>query len=58
MLELTQGVQKGVRYVIHPLSDTRGYLRGLGRNLGSSVQIVSTAAGEELQLLGLRYRRR
>lgn len=58
MLELTQGLRKGMRYVIHPLSDTLGYLRGLGRNLGSSVQIISTGAGEELQLLGLRYRKR
>ena len=58
VLELTQGVRKGMRYVIHPLSDTLGYLRGLGRNLGSSVQIISTGAGEELQLLGLRYRKR
>ncbi len=58
VLELTQGLRKGMRYVIHPLSDTLGYLRGLGRNLGSSVQIISTGAGEELQLLGLRYRKR
>lgn len=45
--------------VLVPVSDTLGYLRGLNRAGGSSVQVLSLAPDgqEELQLLGVRYRR-
>ena len=58
VMEFTDGVHQGLQYVIHPVSDTQGYLRGLGRNLGGSVQVLPSAGGEELQLLGMRYRKR
>ncbi len=58
IMEWTDGAQSGQQYVIHPLSGGLGYLRGLGRNLGGSVQAVIAGAGEEIQFLGLRYAKR
>lgn len=45
--------------VLVPVNDTLGYLRGLNRAGGSSVQVLSTPPDghEELQLLGVRYRK-
>ena len=45
--------------VLVPVSDTLAYICGLGRKGGSSVQILSVPPDghEELQLLGIRYRK-
>jgi hypothetical protein len=45
--------------VLVPVSDDLAYVRGLSRKGGSSVQILSVPPDghEELQLLGMRYRR-
>ena len=45
------------RSVLNPVSDTLAYLRGLGRNLGSAVRIVTVDGHEELQFLDVRYRK-
>ncbi|MEE9910527.1 MAG: beta-lactamase family protein [Deltaproteobacteria bacterium] len=55
IMELTKGLQTGLQYVVHPGTDRLGYVRGLSRNLGGSVQIINTPAGEQIQFLGLRY---
>ena len=48
----------GGTFIIQPVDDTRGYLRGLGRNMGSATQIFTVDGKEELQYLGIRYRKR
>lgn len=48
----------GGTFIIQPVDDGRGYLRGLGRNMGSAAQIFTVDGKEELQLLGIRYRKR
>ena len=48
----------GGTFVIQPVDDSRGYLRGLGRNMGSATQIFTMDGKEELRLLGIRYRKR
>lgn len=48
----------GGTFIIQPVDDNRGYLRGLGRNMGSAAQIFAVDGKEELQLLGIRYRKR
>lgn len=48
----------GGAFIIQPVDDSRGYLRGLGRNMGSAAQIFTVDGKEELQLLGIRYRKR
>ena len=55
IMEWTAGAQTGQQYIIHPSTGSLGYVRGLGRNLGGSVQVINTAAGEQIQFLGLRY---
>ena len=47
-------------YVLVPVSENLAYVRGLGRKGGSSVQILSVPPDghEELQLLGMRYRKK
>ncbi len=55
IMELTKGLQTGLQYVVHPINNRLGYVRGLSRNLGGSVQIIDTPAGEQIQFLGLRY---
>lgn len=48
-------------YVIQPVNDNLGYVRGLGRNMGTAVQIytgVGPDAHEELRYLGIRYQKR
>jgi CubicO group peptidase (beta-lactamase class C family) len=47
-------------YVVKPKNDTLGYVRGLGRNMGTAVQIytgVGPDAHEELRYLGIRYKK-
>lgn len=46
--------------VLVPVSDTLGYLRGLNRAGGSSVQVLAMPPDghEEIQLLGVRYRKK
>ena len=49
------------KYVIQPVNDNLGYVRGLGRNMGAAVQIytgVGADAHEELRYLGIRYKKR
>ncbi len=49
------------KYVIQPMNDNLGYVRGLGRNMGTAVQIytgVGPDAHEELRYLGIRYKKR
>lgn len=49
------------KYVIQPMNDNLGYVRGLGRNMGTAVQIytgVGLDAHEELRYLGIRYKKR
>jgi len=58
VMEWKDGAQSGQQYVIHPPTGGIGYMRGLGRNLGGSVQVINTAAGEQIQFLGLRYAKR
>ncbi len=48
----------GGTFIIQPVDDGRGYLRGLGRNMGSATQIFTIGGKEELQYLGIRYRKR
>jgi len=43
--------------VIEPLSDTVGFIRGLGRSLGGAVQIVTLDGQEHIQLWGSLYKR-
>jgi len=48
-------------YVIQPIHDHLGYVRGLGRNMGTAVQVytdVGPDAHEELRYLGIRYKKR
>ncbi|MHB8910941.1 MAG: hypothetical protein ACYDAA_18860 [Syntrophales bacterium] len=47
----------GGTFISQPVDDSRGYLRGLGRNMGSAAQIFMVDGKEELQLLGIRYRK-
>ena len=56
MLVATGGEPGGL-YVLAPLSDTLAYVRGLGRSRGAAVQIVTVEGREELQFLGVRYRK-
>lgn len=58
LMEFPEGIWSGNQYVVRPLSDRLGYLAGLGRNLGGSVQVLSPGAGEKVQVLGLQYTRR
>jgi hypothetical protein len=51
-------VGSGGTFIIQPVDNTRGYLRGLGRNMGSAVQIFTVDGKEALQYLGIRYRKR
>ncbi len=48
----------GGTVIVRPVDDSRGYLRGLGRNMGSATQIFTAGGKEELQYLGIRYRKR
>lgn len=48
------------QYVLQPVNDHLGYVRGLGRNMGTAVQIytgVGPDAREELRYLGIRYKK-
>ena len=49
------------KYVIQPVNDNLGYVRGLGRNMGTAVQIytgIGPDAHEELRYLGIRHKKR
>ncbi len=43
--------------VLMPLTGTLAYVRGLGRNQGSAVQVLTLDGHEEIQFLGTRYRK-
>jgi len=51
-------LDSGGTFIVQPVDETRGYLRGLGRNMGSAAQIFTVGGKEELQYLGIRYRKR
>jgi CubicO group peptidase (beta-lactamase class C family) len=44
-------------HVVVPVSDTVGYMPGGGRNLAGSVKVVTVDGEEQVQFLGLRYKR-
>jgi CubicO group peptidase (beta-lactamase class C family) len=48
----------GGTFIIQPVDNTRSYLRGLGRNMGTAAQIFTVDGKEALQFLGIRYRKR
>ncbi|MFZ4439263.1 MAG: serine hydrolase domain-containing protein, partial [Syntrophales bacterium] len=56
VLRCLDGVYQGP-YVVSPVSDTVGYMPGGGRNLAGSVRAVPFGGEEQLQFLGLIYRR-
>lgn len=58
-LAVVDGMLFFATYVLVPVSDTLAYVHSLGRKSGSSVQILSAPPDghEELQLLGMRYRK-
>lgn len=47
----------GQQRVIEPLSDTLGVYRGIGRNLGQSVRIVTVDGREQVRIEGATYGR-
>ncbi len=49
------------KYVIQPVNHNLGYVRGLGRNMGTAVQIytgIGPDTHEELRYLGIRHKKR
>ncbi len=43
--------------VLAATSDTLAYVRGLGRGKGSAVKAVTVDGHEEIQFMGVRYRK-
>ena len=56
VLRRLDGVYQGP-YVVSPVSDTVGYMPGGGRNLAGAVRAVAVGGEEQIQFLGLSYRR-
>jgi len=49
---------KSAWLVLEPISDTVARIRGLGRNRGGAVQVVTVDGEEQIQLWGARYKKR
>ena len=49
---------KSALLVLEPISDTVARIRGLGKNKGGAVQVVTVAGKEQIQLWGARYKKR
>lgn len=47
----------GGSFIVQPVDDTSGYIGGLGRREGSAVKVLNVGGLEELQFLGVRYRK-
>jgi hypothetical protein len=49
---------KSALLVLEPISDTVARIRGLGKNKGGAVQVVTVDGEEQIQLWGARYKKR
>lgn len=59
MLILTStSLVSGGTFVIQPVDNTQGYACGLGRRGGSAVKVFAVAGQDELQFLGIKYRKK
>ena len=59
MLILTStSLASGGTFVIRPVDDARGYVCGLGRRGGTAVRVFTVTGRDELQFLGVRYRKK
>ncbi len=55
VIELRDGWAARLQLVIEPLTDTLGFIHGLGRHKGGSVQIVMVDGQEQIKLWGSLY---
>jgi CubicO group peptidase (beta-lactamase class C family) len=59
---MTLAIQNGLlifggTFVLTPVSDTLAYVAGFGNNGGASLQVLSPGPNEQIQMLGVKYKK-